>query len=132
MGDSNAGSTYFSVDGSDLSGVFLLDKTYRIRIEYHLTEPVNLLIASNEQSVRRVSMEPKAASADLVELEYVSHRGSAYEGHPKGLLLEDKNTYAYRSQTNLNFDYNGSDWMIFKLKHSGATMSFVPKACVVR
>ena len=133
MKESNAEGTRFSVDGGDLSGVFLLDKAYRIRIEYHVTDPVNLLIASNEQRVRREAVEPAAAKADLVELEYAAHRGSAYEGHPKGLLLEGKkSTCTYRSRPNADFDYKEHDWLVFKLKHSGASITYLPKACVVR
>jgi len=127
-GDSDKATEF---ETADIETVFLFDKAYKLRIEYHITDPVNLLIGSNEHSFCVENKPPQSDKADLIELEYASHRGNSYEGHPKNLLVPGKKG-KYRSIHNKDFDYGEHDWIIFKIKHSGYIRQYLPKVIVVR
>ena len=128
MKEGAAQSTVFQT--SDIDGIFLFDKSYRFRIEYHITDPVNLLIGSNEQCFVVRDEPPQSNRVQPIELEYHSSRGNSYEGHPRGLLVGTKQEY--RSAKNKDFDYGERDWMVFKLKHSGEGRQYLPKVVLLK
>ena len=115
----------------DIDTIFLFDKAYKFRIEYHVMHPMNLLVASNVQMFEVLNRPPSSDKAQFIELEYVSNKGHSYEGHPK-YLLSDNEAKIYRSQHNKNFDYLENDFIVFKLKRSGVARQYLPKAIVVR
>eukprot|EP01083_Nonionella_stella_P090956 254227_1 len=120
-------------EASGIDSVFLFDKTYAFRVEYDMTDPVNLLIASNEQyfTVENAENQPPSSNkADYIELEYVGCKGFSYEGHPEYLLSDDK-AKMYRSKHNREFDYGENDWIVFALKHSGFIRQYLPKAIMM-
>merc|ERR1712228_685993 len=88
-------------------------------------------IGSNEQMFVIENRPPSADKAQFIELEYVSNKGHSYEGHPQYLLSESE-AKIYRSQANKFFDYLENDFIVFKLKHSGFSRQYLPKAIVVR
>eukprot|EP00484_Ammonia_sp_Unknown_P018225 CAMPEP_0197031846 /NCGR_PEP_ID=MMETSP1384-20130603/10702_1 /TAXON_ID=29189 /ORGANISM="Ammonia sp." /LENGTH=538 /DNA_ID=CAMNT_0042461423 /DNA_START=9 /DNA_END=1625 /DNA_ORIENTATION=- len=115
----------------DIESVFVFDKVYNLRVEYHLTDPINLLIGSNEEIFCIENRPPEGNKAEFIPLEYVSHRGNAYEGHPKNLLL-DGNTKKYRSIANEAFGYAENDRIVFKIKHSGVARQYLPKVVLIK
>merc|ERR1712173_313749 len=115
----------------DIDTIFLFDKTYKFRIEYHVMQPMNLLVGSNEQCFEIKNRPPSSDKAQFIELSYVSNKGHSYEGHPKYLLFEDESKI-YRSEANKKFDYLETDYIVFKLKNSGFSRQYLPKAIVVR
>eukprot|EP01084_Bolivina_argentea_P089870 162048_1 len=115
----------------DIETVFSFDEIYTFRLEYHITDPVNLLIGSNEEIHTIENKPPSDVKPELIELEYVSSYGNSYEGHAKNLLSDDK-AKKYRSKHNKDFGYDENDWVIFKLKHTGHIRTYLPKAVLIK
>eukprot|EP01084_Bolivina_argentea_P026987 50159_1 len=115
---------------AEINATFVFDVRYTFRVKYHMTEPVNLMIKSNEVSYEIADVEPSTAKVNLIDLEYHSSNGYSYEGHPKHLLSEDT-ANKYRSKHNKDFDYTEHDWIVFKLKHSGFIRTYLPKMTLI-
>lgn len=66
MKDGDAKRSLFET--KDIESVFLFEKRYKFRIEYHVSDPVNLLIGSNEQGIEVRDEPPQGNRAELIEL----------------------------------------------------------------
>jgi len=115
---------------AEIEYLFSFDATYTLRVEYHLRDPVNLLIASNDCEFGVVNKPPQSNTAHFINLACAKHRGNSYEGSPQNLLIDDDKKYS--SVHNDEFAINEIDWIVFKLNDSGFVRQFLPKAILVR